>query len=121
MPLGSCAFEADASASRACYGTGVQVTVTPTFGNLTTPNLSMKVSKPDGKTPCYSVDFGANLPGGGRGFIFRDAGGVQLARGVLNANGLISLTCEAGTTPLLDSSCIPPPAPPFACQPGVCK
>jgi hypothetical protein len=90
------------------------VTVTP---NPRTLGFTTAVSRPDGQTPCYTIDFAASLPGSSRGIIFRNADGTDIARGIVNAAGDVTLSCEAGNV-VLEDGCVP--LGPSACVPGAC-
>lgn len=87
--------------------------------NPATLGLVMHVTRPDGQTPCYSIELGANFVGGNRGVVFRNGAGAEIARGVADASGRITIACDRATE-LLEDTCVPP-ARPVLCAPGVCR
>ena len=93
----------------------MKVTVTTNQG---APGVTMRVSRPNSALPCYSIEFGG-LPGNTAGIVFKDGAGTKLAEGVVMENGSVSLSCETGSTVVMDKTCIPP-AIPTSCSPGVC-
>jgi hypothetical protein len=115
-PAGTCTTQAALAATRSCFESGVKVTVVP---NPLTLGFAMAVTRPDGVTPCYAIEFARNLPGGGRGVVFRNGAGTEIGRGVADAAGRIMLSCEAGPT-LLEDTCVPLGRI-AACQPGTCR
>ena len=87
--------------------------------NPATLGLSLFVTRPDGTTPCYSIDLGVGVAGSPRGVVFRNAEGIEIARGTRDAAGRITLGCEQGTTQPLEPTCVPATAPGL-CLPGTC-
>ncbi|HEY0705808.1 MAG TPA: hypothetical protein VGG33_03380, partial [Polyangia bacterium] len=116
-PAGGCMAEVGAGSSRLCYASGVKVTVTPIPATL---GLAMRVTRPDGQTPCYSIEFGTNLASGARGLVFRNGAGEVIATGSADARGRVTLTCDRASTEPLDDQCVPP-ASPGICLPGACR
>jgi hypothetical protein len=116
QPAGGCNVAPDGLGTRACYDNGVKVIVTP---NPLTASVRFLVTRPDGVTPCYKLDIGAFLPGGGQLVEFRDGDGAVLSRGVLGANGRLTLTCEDVDTELAPE-CTPVTRA-GVCSPGTCR
>jgi hypothetical protein len=114
--MGTCAVQTSLGVTRSCFQGGVKVSVAP---NPLALGFTMAVTRPDGSTPCYSIDFAAMLPGGNRGVIFRNAAGTDIARGTADASGRIMLSCDAGST-MLDEMCVPLGRI-AGCQPGTCR
>jgi hypothetical protein len=116
QPEGACSTQATFGVTRSCFNSGVKVVSIP---NPLTLGFTLAVTRPDGVTPCYSIDFAARLAGGNRGIVFRNAAGTDIAHGLANAAGQIMLSCEAGNT-MLEEMCVPLGRI-SACQPGTCR
>jgi hypothetical protein len=109
------ALEGDGT--RACYQSGVEVS---SAVDRASGDLHVRVTRPDGQTPCYELQLGDFLSDGARLLLFRDGAGKTLSRGVLRSDGRLVLTCEGGTTDPLAPECVPL-APPGLCRPGACR
>ena len=117
QPSGSCLASGDAAGSRQCYANGVKVTSTV---NRATLGVTVRVTKPDGVTPCYSVDLGARLPSGAQLMLVRDGAGNVVSSGQIRPNGRLSFTCAAGTNDDVDQECMPL-ARSGICRAGTCN
>jgi hypothetical protein len=116
-PTGACVRGAGGGTTSSCYDNGVRVhSRTDLVGGLI-----IEVTKPDGITPCYSMDVGTAAAGGLRPAILYSPQGIEIARGEADPDdgGLVTITCENTTTPLQDRRCLADPGIAL-CPPGPC-
>jgi hypothetical protein len=117
-PTGACVRGAGGgTTTSSCYDNGVRVhSRTDLVGGLI-----IEVTRPDGITPCYSMNVGTGAAGGLRPAILYSPQGIEIARGEADPDdgGLVTITCENTTTPLQDRRCLADPSI-GQCPPGPC-
>jgi hypothetical protein len=84
--------------------------------------VTVDVTKPDGVSPCYSLDVGLAEGGGLRPLILRTPDGTEVAQGTIapGLNGRIDISCDGVTTQLQDRTCLAAPGA-ETCAPGICQ
>jgi hypothetical protein len=106
-----CTQQRTQSTNNLCYGNGVKIfTMTMGGGRGMPPVTAGRANRPDGSI-CYTFEARTSFGGGGGGItiVYQNAGGVQVATGMLVQGGQLSITCPGA----------PPQTVPIACQPGL--
>jgi hypothetical protein len=117
-PTGTCVRGGAVGNTSTCYNNGVRVHSRVDLVR----GLIIEVTKPDGVSPCYSMDVGTATNGGLRPAILQDPQGLEIARGEADPDdgGLVNVTCEGTTVPLQDRRCLADPGIGI-CPPGPCQ
>jgi hypothetical protein len=117
-PTGACIRGGNVSATLSCYDNGVRVRSHLELGR----GLVIDVTKPDGVSPCYSMDVGVPTGGGLRPAVVHSPDGTEIARGLADPNdgGLVTVTCDGVTADLQDRSCLVDPGV-GNCAAGTCQ
>jgi hypothetical protein len=113
VPAGACTETQTGSASAECYDNGVK------FCSPGGPPVSVTVTKPDGKTPCVTMDVAIDTASGSGTATYKSTSGQSFATATFSTSPVIKLTC-GGKTYDIDRS---KPGCSFGSGgiPGVCK